>query len=134
MPDSESIVLFDGVCNYCNNMVNFVLAQDKRKSIRFGTLQSAAGQQLLQKYNLPKDNFDSFVFIEKGKAYLRSTAALKVMAYLPWYWQWTQMGWIIPKRLRDGCYDFISKNRYKWFGKKEECMVPTPEIRSRFLL
>jgi predicted DCC family thiol-disulfide oxidoreductase YuxK len=134
MPDSESIVLFDGVCNYCNNMVNFVLAQDKRKSIRFGTLQSAAGQQLLQKYNLPKDNFDSFVFIEKGKTYLRSTAALKVMAYLPWYWQWTRMGWIIPKRLRDGCYDFISKNRYKWFGKKEECMVPTPEIRSRFLL
>lgn len=129
----DKIILFDGVCNYCNGMVNFVLRQDRKKNIRFGTLQSAEGQKLLLKYNLPKDNFDSFVFIENGKAYLRSTAALKVMGHLPWYWKWTQVFWVIPQFVRDALYNFIARRRYKWFGKRDVCMIPSPEVRNRFL-
>lgn len=126
------IILFDGICNYCNSMVNFIIKQDKRKLIMFGTLQSETGQNLLDKFDVPKD-IDSFVFIEKETAYLQSTAALKVMKHLPLYWQWTQAFWIVPKPIRDGIYNFIAKRRYKWFGKKESCMIPTQDVRSRFL-
>ena len=87
----------------------------------------------MEEFKLPKQDFNSFVLIQKNKAYLQSTAALKVMNLLPWYWKWTQVFWIIPKFLRDAVYDFVAKNRYKWFGKKEACMIPTPEVRSRFL-
>jgi predicted DCC family thiol-disulfide oxidoreductase YuxK len=113
-------------------MVNFVLKEDKQKLIKFSPLQSTIGQELLNKYHVPK-NIDSFVFIENGKGHLQSTAALKVIKHLPWYWQWLQALWLIPKFLRDRVYNFIAKRRYKWFGKKESCMIPTPEIRNRFL-
>lgn len=126
-------ILFDGVCNYCNSMVNFVIRQDKSQIFRFGTLQSASAQELLEHYHLPIKDFDSFVFIETGKAWVKSTAALKVMKHLSWYWQWTQLFWIVPKFIRDGVYSFVAKNRYKWFGKKESCMIPSAELRSRFL-
>ena len=92
-----------------------------------------AGQQLLQKHQLPTEQFNSFVLIENGRAYTKSTAGLKVYRSLPWYWLWTQIFWIVPRFIRDAVYDLIAKNRYKWFGKKEECMVPTAEIRGRFL-
>ncbi len=127
------VILFDGVCNYCNSMVNFVIRQDKKQIFRFAPLQASAAQELLTKHNLPKKDFDSFVFIEEGKAYLSSTAALKVMRHLPWYWQWVRIFWIAPKGIRDLVYGVIAKNRYKLFGKKEECMVPTSEVRGRFL-
>jgi predicted DCC family thiol-disulfide oxidoreductase YuxK len=132
MSEHSPIILFDGVCNYCNTMVNFVIKEDKQKTIKFSPLQSTTGQVLLNKYHVPK-NIDSFVFIENGKAHLQSTAALKVIKHLAWYWQWLQALWLIPKFLRDRVYNFVAKRRYKWFGKKESCMIPTPEIRSRFL-
>lgn len=130
---SNPVILFDGVCNYCNSMINFVIRQDKKQQMRFATLQSDIAQNLLEYYGLSKDNFDSFVFIENGQAYLQSTAALKVLNRLPWYWQWTQLFRVIPKFIRDSVYNFIAKRRYKWFGKKESCMIPTPEVKSRFL-
>ena len=126
-------ILFDGVCNFCNGAVNFVIGQDKKKVFRFAPLQSAKAQELLAKHNLPKKDFDSFVFIDKGKAYLSSTAALRVMQKLPWHWQWMQAFWILPERLRNSVYGFIARNRYKWFGKREQCMVPDGDVRSRFL-
>lgn len=131
---SPPVILFDGVCNFCNGTVNFILRQDKKGVFRFAPLQSEAGQKLLHQYHLPKENFDSFLLIEKGKVYKSSTAGLKLYNKLPWYWKWTQIFWIVPKFIRDGVYDFIARNRYKWFGKKEECMVPTPEVRNRFLV
>ncbi len=100
---------------------------------RFAPLQSPAGQQLVMNHSLPAKDFDSFVFIEGGKAYTFSTAALKVMRHLPWYWQWSQVFWIVPKSLRDGVYAFIAKNRYRWFGKTDSCMVPDAALRERFL-
>ncbi len=113
-------------------MVNFVIKQDKQKKFLFAPLQSPAAQKLLEQHQLPKSDFHSFVFIDEGKVYLSSTAALKVMRKLPWYWQWTQVFWIVPKVLRNGIYSIVAKNRYKWFGKKEECMVPTADVQSRF--
>lgn len=127
------VILFDGVCNFCNGAVNFVLKQDKKAVFRFAPLQSEAGQNLLKQYHLSTEDFDSFVLIENGKVYKKSAASLRVMNKFPWYWKEAQILWIVPGFLRNAIYDFIAKNRYKWFGKKEQCMVPTPEIRQRFL-
>lgn len=125
--------MFDGVCNFCNGAVNFVLKHDRKGLFRFAALQSGAGQKFLQQHNLSTKDFDSFVLVDNGKVYKKSAAALRVMNKLPWYWKELQIFRIIPTAFRDAIYDFIAKNRYKWFGKKEQCMVPTPEIRSRFL-
>ena len=133
MKEDKPIILFDGVCNFCNAGVNFIIRQDKKNIFRFAALQSKAGQELADKYQLPKENFNSFILIDKGKVYNRSTAGFKVYSKLPWYWKWTQLFWIVPRFITDAIYDLIARNRYKWFGKKEECMIPTPEIRSRFL-
>ncbi|MDB5197943.1 MAG: thiol-disulfide oxidoreductase family protein [Flaviaesturariibacter sp.] len=127
------IILFDGVCNYCNSMVNFVIRQDKQQRFRFAPLQSEAGKRLVTQYGVDDPNMDSFVLIWKGKAYQKSTAALNVMNLLPWYWKEVQILRIVPSFLRDQIYDFVARNRYKWFGKKESCMIPTPELRDRFL-
>jgi predicted DCC family thiol-disulfide oxidoreductase YuxK len=127
------VILFDGVCNFCNKTINFIIGQDKNKVFRFAPLQSDTARSLLEKHELPKEKMDSFILIDKDKAYKSSTAGLKLFNKLPWYWKWTQIFWIVPRFLRDGVYNFIAKNRYKWFGKKEKCMVPTPELRDRFL-
>ncbi|HYJ37054.1 MAG TPA: thiol-disulfide oxidoreductase DCC family protein [Chitinophagaceae bacterium] len=127
------IILFDGVCNYCNSIVNFIIRQDKKKIFRFAALQSKAGQELLQQYQLPANNLDTFILIDGERVYDRSTAGLRLYNKLPWYWKWTQVFWIVPRFLRDVVYNFIARNRYKWFGKKEECMIPSTDVISRFL-
>ena len=131
--NSHPIILFDGVCNYCNSMVNFIIRQDRKKIFRFAALQSDAGQELLMQYHLPTTQMDSFILIDDGKAYQRSTAALHLYNKLPWYWKWIQVLWIVPGFLRDAVYNLIARNRYKWFGKKETCMMPNAEVRERFL-
>lgn len=88
---------------------------------------------MLEQFNFPGDFLKTFVFVENNKAFTRSTAALKLFSVLPWYWKWIQLFWIVPRPLRDVVYEFISKHRYRWFGKKDHCMVPTPETRKRFL-
>jgi predicted DCC family thiol-disulfide oxidoreductase YuxK len=127
------IILFDGVCNFCNSTVNFVLRQDRKQIFRFAALQSTSGQQLLRQHQLPYQTFNSFIFIDNNKPYLASTAALRLVRYLPWYWQWAQLFWLIPRFVRDRIYRLIANNRYKWFGKREACMIPSPEVRNRFL-
>jgi predicted DCC family thiol-disulfide oxidoreductase YuxK len=127
------VILFDGVCNFCNGAINFVIKQDKKDIFRFAPLQSEAGQRLLQQYQLPKENFPSFVLIEDGKVYKKSTAALKVLSRLPWYWKELQVLRIVPTFLRNAIYDFIARNRYKWFGKREQCRLSTPAVKKRFL-
>lgn len=129
----KPVIFFDGVCNYCNALINFVIRQDKKKIFLFATLQSEAGQKILTENKLPAIDPDTFLLLENGKLYSRSTAALRISNKLPWYWKWTQLFWIFPKFIRDGVYNLIARNRYKWFGKKEECMIPAPEIRERFL-
>ena len=127
------IILFDGVCNFCNGMVNFAIRQDKKNIFRFAALQSEAGQKMLAQFQLSKQNFDSFILIENGKIYKSSTAALKVAGKFPWYWKWTQLFWIMPAFLRNAVYDLIARNRYKWFGKKDDCMMPSAELKRNFL-
>lgn len=129
----QPVILFDGVCNFCNMMVNFIIRQDKKKVFRFATLQSDYGNMLLKRYQIDWKKNDSFVVVENDKAYMKSNAALRLYGKLPWYWKWTQVFWIVPKFIRDWVYSVIAANRYRWFGKKEQCMVPTPELKERFL-
>jgi predicted DCC family thiol-disulfide oxidoreductase YuxK len=127
------IILFDGVCNFCNNTINFLIRQDKKGVFHFAPLQSEIGQSLLRQQGLDQQQFDSFVLVTNSKAYLKSSAALQLIQHLPWYWQWARLLWVVPRPIRDGVYNWIARNRYKWFGKKDACMIPTPEVRSRFL-
>lgn len=131
--NTEPVILFDGVCNFCNSAVNFVLKRNKKANIFFAPLQSENGQKFLQQYNLPVSDMESFVFIERGNAYQRSTAGLKVCRHLSGLWPLCYGLIIVPKFIRDGIYNRIARNRYKWFGKKDSCMIPTPEVRARFL-
>lgn len=127
------VILFDGVCNLCNGSVQYVIRHDRYAIFKFASLQSDSGQQLLHKYHLPQSNFNSFVLIEDDKAYTRSTAALKVAAKLSGIVKLLYGFIIVPAFIRDAVYNFIARNRYKWFGKKDTCMIPTPALKSRFL-
>ena len=129
----QPIILFDGVCNLCNRAVQFIIKHDKKNIFRFASLQSETGQKLLSEYNLPLNEFNSFILIENGKAYSRSTGALHVVKKLNGMLPWLYTFIIIPKTLRNSIYNWVGRNRYKWFGKKEECMIPTPELKARFL-
>lgn len=131
--NKNPVILFDGVCNLCNNSVQFVIKRDKKKQFYFTSLQSNAGQQLLKQYQLSPGKFDSFVLIENGKAYTRSTAALRVVKRLGGLLSFLYAFIIIPPFIRNAIYDYVARNRYKWFGKSESCMLPTPELKARFL-
>lgn len=128
----DAIVLFDGVCNLCNSSVQFIIKRDPNGYFRFASLQSEAGQAYLRKYNLDGYN-NSIVFIENNRVYLRSDAALQISKSLSGAWKVFYVFKLLPRSLRDPVYNFIAKNRYKWFGKKDSCMIPTPEMKSRFI-
>lgn len=128
------IILFDGLCNFCNAAVNFVFKRDRYRNIHFAALQSEIGQQLLQQHHLSVTDLSSFVFIRNKQAHIKSTAALKVCRHLTGAWPLLYGFILVPAFIRNGVYDFIAKNRYRWFGKKASCMVPTAEMKSKFLL
>jgi predicted DCC family thiol-disulfide oxidoreductase YuxK len=129
----KGILLFDGVCNLCDGLVQFVLRRDAAGYFRFAALQSETGQRLLREHQLP-DDMDTMIFIENGKAYTRSSAALRVFRRLGKAWPVLfALLYPLPAPLRDLGYKLIAKNRYRLFGKKDSCMMPTPEIRARFL-
>ena len=128
----QLIILFDGVCNFCNSAVDFVIKRDKRSVFKFVSLQSQAGQQIAANNSLTDIGLSSFIFIEGNNIYTKSTAALRVCRYLDGLWRLMYGFIIVPKKIRDGIYDWIAKNRYKWFGKKS-CTIPNAEVRARFL-
>lgn len=132
-PGQKKIVLFDGVCNLCSSSVQFILKRDKKNQFLFGSLQGKYGQDALQKFGLPQDEFNSFMLLEGGELYTKSSGALRMLKYLGGGWQLLYVFIIIPKFIRDAVYSVIAKNRYRWFGKKEECWLPTPEIKKKFL-
>jgi predicted DCC family thiol-disulfide oxidoreductase YuxK len=127
------VVLFDGVCNLCNRAVQFIIKRDRNNRFRFASLQGKYGQDVLKKFNLPADDFNSFILIEGDKVYIRSTAALRMLKQLGRGWQLLYAFIIIPPFIRNAVYNWIARNRYKWYGKREECMIPTPELKERFL-
>lgn len=130
---NQPIILFDGVCNFCNSAVNFVIKRNAKANIFYTPMQSDAGQKILKQNNLPANDMQSFVFVDKGKVYRQSTAALKVCRYLRGLWPLCYGLIIVPPFIRDGIYNWIAKNRYKWFGVRQECMIPSPEVKQRFL-
>ena len=131
--DQRHIILFDGVCNLCNGSVQLIIKLDKKKIFRFAPLQSEAGKFLLHSVGLPANHRDSFVYIQKDRFFLRSDALLNVAKTLGGLWRLAYVFILLPRGIRDLGYSVIAKNRYKWFGKKDECMAPTPELRKRFL-
>jgi predicted DCC family thiol-disulfide oxidoreductase YuxK len=127
------IVLFDGVCKFCNASVNFLIDHDPAARIRFAALQSRAGQDLLRKFGLKTTDFDTLVLVEGGRVSTRSTAALRAASYLGAPWRFGSALLLLPSFLRDPLYNALARNRYRWFGTLDACRVPTPEIRARFL-
>ncbi|MBX3283397.1 MAG: thiol-disulfide oxidoreductase DCC family protein [Acidobacteria bacterium] len=130
--ENQPIVLFDGVCNFCDAAVNFVIARDDAGVFRFAPLQSDAGRDLVVKYAIPK-NVDSVILIDNDRAFLHSDAALQIAKRLGGGWRLLGIFTLVPRFIRDRAYKLFAKYRYKFFGKKDACMMPTPEIRSRFL-
>ncbi|NCT17074.1 MAG: thiol-disulfide oxidoreductase [Flavobacteriaceae bacterium CG_4_8_14_3_um_filter_34_10] len=133
MTGTKKIVLFDGVCNLCNYSVTLIIKKDKKDIFRFAALQSEIGRHLIQKYHIDTSKLDSILLIE-GKYYTyKSTAALRIAKYLKGWYSLFYVFIIFPPIVRNFFYDIIAKNRYKWFGKKESCMIPTPELKAKFL-
>lgn len=131
--NDHSIILFDGVCNFCNYWVNFIIDRDKKNKFKFAALQSEKGTELLKKFNLPINDFDSFILITNDKIYKKSVAALRIAGQLNGWPKILIPFQILPSAITDFFYDIVAKNRYKFFGKREACRIPTPEERARFL-
>jgi predicted DCC family thiol-disulfide oxidoreductase YuxK len=145
MADEAPVVLFDGTCNFCDGAVHFMVDHERGSTLKFAALQSDAGSALLDRSTTPEEakllragvsgegDPDSVVLIENGRLYSHSTAALRIARYMRWPYSWLQLGWLVPRFLRDAVYRWFARHRYRWFGKTEACRVPTPELRARFL-
>lgn len=129
----SAIVLFDGVCNLCNGAVRFIVRRDPRGRFRFAPLNSPAARERLAAASGDAPLPDSVVLIEEGRVYTRSAAALRIARGLRWPWPLAYALIVVPRPLRDLAYDAIARRRYRWFGKAEQCMLPTPELQNRFL-
>ena len=128
------IVLFDGHCNFCSSVVNFLIDRDPHGRLKFAALQSEAGRRLLAEHGVEvPEEPDTMVFIVGGKALVRSDAALATTRYLRGLWPLARVGFLVPRFLRDRVYKLVARNRYRWFGKSAACRVPTPALRARFL-
>ena len=132
IPEGKTLVLFDGYCNLCNGAVQFILKRDRKKQFYFAGLSWPAGQDIIGRFPKFKDA-DSILVFENGKVFDQSSAALKIARRLGGLWPLLGFFWIIPRFIRDAAYSFIARNRYKWFGKKESCMIPNADVKERFL-
>ena len=130
---THPIVYFDGVCNLCNGAVQFVLKRDKKGVFRFAALQSEEGQELLARIGLSGEALKTIVLVEDGTVYTHSTAALRLARRLSGLWPLLYVFILVPRPVRDGVYNWIARNRYRWFGRTESCMLPRPEWKERFL-
>lgn len=130
--ENKKIILFDGVCNLCNNSVNFIIRRDIKSIFLFAPLQSNFGEVLTAKMNIPQ-KIDSIILISENKYYIKSDAVIEIIKQLKWYWRMLIIIKILPLKFRDFLYDFIANSRYKWFGKRYSCMIPDENVKSRFL-
>ena len=134
MLEGKKIILFDGVCNMCNSTINFIITHDKNDVFRYASLQSEIGKKLIEERKIDTSKLDSILLIEPQTSYhYKSTAVLHIAKQLSGLYPLVSLLLILPRFFRDGCYDIIAKNRYKWFGKKEKCMIPTPELKALFI-
>ena len=133
LPENKKIILFDGVCNLCDSTVTFVIKRDPRDVFRYTPLQSTTGAYLCEKYQIDTSKVDSIILIENNKAYIKSTAVLRVARYLTGIYPVFYVFLILPSFIRNWGYDYIAARRYTWYGKKESCMIPTPDLKAKFL-
>ncbi|MDZ5471248.1 DCC1-like thiol-disulfide oxidoreductase family protein [Bacillus sp. 31A1R] len=133
MEEKYTIILFDGVCNFCHSSVNFIIRRDSMRRFKFASLQSSVGQDYLSRFPVPV-GIDSVILIEEGKCYTESTAALKISKHLDGVYSLLYILILIPKPIRDFCYRWFAKRRYKYFGVQNTCMIPKKEDRERFIL
>lgn len=131
--ENKSIIIFDSVCNLCNATVNFVIKHDKKAQFLFASFQSDAAKEILLHFNLKNLNGGSIILVEGQKVYDKSTAALKIAKRLDGGTKAFYAFFIMPKIFRDWVYDFIAKNRYRWFGKRDSCLIPSVKLKNRFL-
>jgi predicted DCC family thiol-disulfide oxidoreductase YuxK len=131
--DDHAIVLFDGVCNLCNGTVNFIIDHDPTGHFRFAPLQSSVAETYLENADGPDGDLGTIVLVENGQTYVRSTAALRIARRLSGPWSLLSLALVIPRPLRDAVYNVIAANRYDWFGQRDQCRMPTPGLRDRFL-
>ena len=130
---NDVVLLFDGVCNLCNGAINFVIDRDPKATVKFAALQSEQGKALIARYLSNTEVKDSLILIENGKAYQQSGAALRVAKYLNGAWPLLYVFIVVPPFIRNWVYDYVAKNRYNWYGKKDECLIPTTELKAKFL-
>lgn len=130
---NQHILFFDGVCNLCNGLVQFVIKRDPNARIKFASLQSETGQAKLKELGLDTEEFTSFIFFDGKKNHMKSSASLNVFKKLNWLWPLLYGFIIVPRFLRDPIYSFVANRRYKWFGKQDYCWLPTPDLKARFL-
>lgn len=133
MDTLSAIVIFDGACNFCVGSVNFILRHEQAPELRFVPIQTSTGQRLVRELGFDPADAKTFVLVEGERAYARSTAAIRLARYLRWPWRMLGAAGIVPRPIRDWAYDRFAANRYRWFGRRNECMVPTPALRSRFV-
>jgi predicted DCC family thiol-disulfide oxidoreductase YuxK len=134
LPQNKKIILFDGVCNLCESSVQFVIKHDVKDQFRFVSLQSELGQKILAHIGINSKHIDSVILYEPGIAYYyKSTAALQIAKHLGGFFHFGTVFRMIPTSLRNSIYDYFAKNRYAWYGKKEACLIPTPELKAKFL-
>jgi predicted DCC family thiol-disulfide oxidoreductase YuxK len=131
--DQNSIILFDGVCNLCNSSVKFILKRDKKKQFIFASLQSDAAENILLHHKYKKNGLNSIILIHRDKLYEKSSAVLNIFRVLGMPWRLFSVFYILPLSWRDFLYDFIAQNRYKWFGKKDSCIMMLPKYKNRFI-
>jgi len=129
----HSVVFFDGVCNLCNGWVDLVIRRDKNSYYHFASLQSDYSKEQLPKYGVNPTDLDSIALLDKGQVYQKSTAALKIASRMSGLYPLLGVFWVVPKFIRDAVYDFIARNRYKWFGRKDSCRMPTDAERALFI-
>ena len=129
----DNLILFDGVCNLCSALVQFVIRHDPAAKFRFAAIQSEIGRKIFQSHGLDPADLQTFVFLTGGRILLRSDAAIEVVARFGGAWRIFRILRFVPRLVRDVIYSTIARNRYRWFGRKEMCMIPTAEIKGRFL-
>lgn len=131
--DERGVVLFDGVCNLCNGLVNFLINRDQEGRLRFASLQSEAGRELVAGAGRDPDDIDTMIFIEGDALHERSEAVVRLLPHLRAPWRWLAWTRFVPRALRDPLYRFVAARRYRWFGRTDQCRLPTPDLAARFL-
>jgi len=131
---NQPLLFFDGVCNLCNSSVQTIIKKDPHQKFKFASIQSDAAKEILLQFDNFNSDIDSIILINKNKIYYKSSAILRVCEILGGVYSFLIIFWLVPKPIRDWMYDFVAKNRYRWFGKRESCMLPSDDLKERFLL